>query len=80
MLQRDRIHPLSGFQHINRSLEPGERIPSMPSLMQQLEAYQVDLVRYSERAALEAEPLPDLALEDEDLESECDELELEDAF
>lgn len=48
----------TGFLHLSRRLQPGESVPHMPSLADQLRACR--LVREKE-----AEPLPDEAVEDD---------------
>lgn len=37
---REQLQPGVGFLHLQRTLQPGERIPALPSLLAQLSALQ----------------------------------------
>lgn len=63
--------PSEGFRHVCRSLRPGESLPSLPGLMQQIESYRCDLIRL---AALDAAAATEIETEDEeDFDIELDE-------
>jgi hypothetical protein len=63
---REQLQPGVGFIHLQRTLQPGERIPALPSLFAQLSALQSSMGdsvapddAEPEAAPLEAEELED---------------------
>jgi|APFre7841882724_1041349.scaffolds.fasta_scaffold02534_1 hypothetical protein len=65
---REQLQPGVGFLHLQRTLQPGERIPALPSLLAQLSALQsamgnsippADPDPEPEAAEVEAEELED---------------------
>lgn len=63
---REQLQPGVGFLHLQRTLQPGERIPALPSLLAQLSALQCAM---GNSVAPEMQPEPaETALEAEELE------------
>lgn len=63
---REQLQPGVGFLHLQRTLQPGERIPAMPSLIAQLSALQASMTS-------ETEGVPEV--EAESVEREDEEIE-----
>jgi hypothetical protein len=40
---REQLQPGVGFLHLQRTLQPGERVPALPSLLAQLSALQASM-------------------------------------
>jgi hypothetical protein len=62
---REQLQPGVGFLHLQRTLQPGERVPALPSLLAQLSALQTAM----------GESIPPADPEPETAEVEAEELE-----
>ncbi|MGA8054083.1 MAG: hypothetical protein WCA12_09540 [Burkholderiales bacterium] len=71
MEYREQLQPGTGFVHLLRGLQPGEQVPAMPSLAEQLVALQTAMPMTQDEDTPEA-----LALDDTEVEA-LDDTEVE---